>query len=69
MKGKWHHQLMKHEEPDGTVWYGIHEYYDLPDGPVWTERAFVEGDTPEDIKWALEAMIKDIDKHGAKDYE
>jgi hypothetical protein len=21
----WHYQLMRHTEPDGEVWYGVHE--------------------------------------------
>ena len=63
----WHYQLMKHTEPDDQVWYAVHEVYE---GNGYTlEPQRVQGQDKEDIKWMLETMLKDIEKHGVKDYE
>tara|TARA_R110000796_G_scaffold18303_2_gene55473 strand:+ start:5167 stop:5364 length:198 start_codon:yes stop_codon:yes gene_type:complete len=62
----WHYQLMKHTEHNGEVWYGIHELYD---GIGYTiEPRTVRGEDIEDIKWVLETMLEDVEKHGVKDY-
>ena len=67
--GHWHYQLMKHTEADSEVWYGIHEMYPLADGPSWTqEPVTVEGESVEDLKWQLKAILGDIEKHGVIDY-
>ena len=72
--GHWHYQVMKHteeNEADGSiyVWYGVHEFYPLDDGPVWTqEPVTVEGESIEDLKWQLKAILGDIEKHGVIDY-
>ena len=63
----WHYQLMKHTEPDGEVWYGIHEFY-VVNGYTGNPES-VMGHSKEDIKWMLLAMLADIEKHGVKDYE
>ena len=63
----WHYQLMKHTEPDGEVWYGIHETY--TSGGYTVEPVRVMGENKEDIKWMLETMLKDIEQYGVKDYE
>jgi len=61
----WHFQLMRH--PDGEL--AIHEMYPLDDGPAWTQHPIsVTGATVEDVKWALRAMLNDIDRHGVVDY-
>jgi len=71
----WHYQVMKHEEEDKTdnsiyVWYGVHEFYPLDDGPTWTqEPVTVEGKSIEDLKWQLKAILGDIEKHGVIDYD
>lgn len=65
----WHYQLMKHTEEDGNEWYGIHEYFPVEDGDGWTESTIsIDNCSVEDVKWMLEAMRKDIDKHGIKEY-
>ena len=63
----WHYQLMEHTEPDGEVWYGVHEKYGSSGYTVNPVR--VMGQDKEDIKWMLETILKDIEKHGVKDYE
>ena len=62
----WHYQLVKHTEPSGGVWYGVHELYE---GTSFTGKPeSVMGQDVEDVKWMLETMLKDIEKHGVKDY-
>ena len=78
----WHYQLMyhKYDKPilgeDG--YYAVHEYYPsmasidpwVDDGPGWTENPVtVDGNSVEDVKKMLLLILKDIDKHGVKDYE
>ena len=62
----WYYQLMKHTEPDGDVWYGVHEFYDV-NGYTVNPMTVMGGDK-EEIKWMLEAMLEDIEKRGVKDY-
>lgn len=65
----WHYQLMYHDS-DGH--YAMHEYFHLGDSDhtVWTSDPItLTGDSVEDIKWSLKAMLDDIEKHGVKDYE
>jgi len=58
---------MRHTEPDDEVWYAVHEVYE---GNGYTvEPVRVQGLFEEDIKWMLETVLKDIEKHGVKDYE
>jgi len=33
------------------------------------EPVLVTGEDKEDVKWLLETVLKDIEKHGVKDYE
>lgn len=62
----WHYQLMQHTEPDGKVWYAVHKNYR---SSYTVEPLSIKSDDKEDIKWMLEAMLMDIEKHGVKDYE
>ena len=62
----WHYQLIKHTEPDGGVWYAVHENYS---GSYTVEPVSIKSDDMDDIKWMLEHMREDIEKHGVKDYE
>ena len=65
----WHYQVMRHKT-DEEDWYEIHEYFPLEDGHLWTENGVtVSGESIEDLKWQLKAMLNDLDKHGVKDYE
>jgi hypothetical protein len=62
----------KYDEPvlgeDG--YYAVHEYYEMDDGPGWTENPVtVDGNSIEDVKKMLLLILKDIDKHGVKDYK
>ena len=66
----WHYQLMYHDSGEG--YYAIHEYFPFMDSneTVWTSNPItVTGESVEDIKWCLKAMLDDIDKHGVKNYE
>jgi len=68
--GHWHYQVMKDTDEAGNVCYGIHEYFPLEDGHLWTENPVdVTGDSIEDLKKSLMCMLHDIDKHGVIDYE
>jgi len=61
----------KYDEPDfdgEEGYYGVHEYYEMEDGDGWTETPMVTGNSIEDVKKALILMLKDIDKHGLKNY-
>jgi len=58
---------MKHTEPDDEVWYGIHELYE---GNGYSSNPeSIRSHDKDDIKWMLETMLGDIEKHGVKDYE
>ena len=63
----WHYQLMKHTEPDGEVWYGVHENY--RSGGYTVEPVRIMGNDKEDIEWMLETVWKAIQKHGVVDYQ
>ena len=69
-----HYQLMytKYDKPnsvDGEGYYAIHEYYEMEDGPAWTENPVeVTGISVEDVKKSLLLMLQDIDKHGIKNF-
>ena len=63
----WHYQLMKHTEPDGEVWYAVHEFYGINAYTASPET--IRGKDKEEIKWILETVLKDIEKYGVKDYE
>ena len=63
----WHYQLMRRK---ALNYYAIHEYYPSEDGDGWTEDpVLVDGDSVDEVKWVLQAMLEDIEKHGVKDYE
>jgi len=71
----WHYQLMRHKlarpnEVDGEHYYAIHELYEMDDGPAWTDEPIqVTGESVEDVQRALMLMLKDIEKHGVRDYD
>ena len=66
----WHYQLMRHLTPDGETYYAVHEYYPLEEGPAWTENPVtVDGESKDAVVWMLDNMLKDIWKHGVKDYD
>jgi len=65
----WRYQAMRHVEENGEVWFGIHEYYHTASGSSWTEKPVdVEGGTVEDLRWTLNAMLDDLDKHSIEDW-
>jgi hypothetical protein len=57
---------MKHTELNGEMWYAVHEFYE--GGGYTAEPVRVMGEDKANIKWLLETMLKDIEKHGVKDY-
>ena len=63
----WHYQLVKHRETDGEVWYAVHEFYGINAYTASPET--IGGKDKEEIKWMLETVLADIEKHGVKDYE
>jgi hypothetical protein len=69
----WHYQVMRHTNEKGVEYYAVHEYYpiDFPnEQDAWTEvPVSIDGETVEDIRWMLKAMLKDIETHGVVDYE
>lgn len=68
--GHWHYQLMRHLTEGGETYYAIHEYYPMEDGDGWTEKPVtVDGESKSDVIWMLKAILKDIEKHGVKDYD
>lgn len=69
----WHYQLMyhKYDNPilDEEGYYAIHEYYEMDEGPGWTENPVdITGNSIKDVKKSLMLMLQDIDKHGVKTY-
>jgi hypothetical protein len=74
MTDTWHYQLMYHKYDKPVLgelgYYAVHEYYEMDDGPAWTNNPVtVTGDSIDDVKKALMLMLNDIEKHGVKDYE
>ena len=66
----WHYQLMKHKTEYGCDYYAVHEYYDLETGPAWTQNPItVDGENVDDVRRMLIDILKDLDKHGVKDYD
>lgn len=66
----WHFQLMKHVDKCGDVWYGVHEAYPtVGEGLHIEEPVTVQGESIEAVKWQLEAILRDIARHGVIDYE
>ena len=66
----WHYQLMRHTTPYGEVYYAIHVEHDIEGDTMHTENPIqVVGDDEEDVVWVLKTMLKDIKKHGVKDYD
>ena len=67
----WHYQVMRHKI-DKEEWFEVHEYFTKTQGlesDCWTENGVtVSGESIEDLKWQLKAMLNDLEKHGVKDY-
>jgi hypothetical protein len=63
----WHYQLTRHTEPSGKVWYAVHKNY-YRSGSYTVEPVSIRSEDKEDIKWMLQAMLLDIEKHGVKEY-
>lgn len=57
----WHYQVVKTTH-EGEDWYSIHENYGEYGYTV--DPCRVSGESIESLKWTLNAMLKDIDKHG-----
>lgn len=56
----WHYQIIKYRDTDT---YGLHEVYNVESATSWTLKpiTFV-GNSPEEIKQALELALKDCDR-------
>ena len=65
----WHYQVMRHVDPEGDVWFGVHEYYPMPDGAGWTLTPIIFAETLDELKQMLKMIEQDIYRHGVKDYE
>lgn len=62
----WHYQLLKHEEPGGEEWYGIHEVYSV--GLCTKDPIQIVGDSLKDIVWTLRAIESDMKRYGIGNY-
>jgi hypothetical protein len=61
---------MRHQDNFGEEYHAIHEMFPLDDGDAWTENPVtVTGESVEDVKWSLMAMLHDIEKYGVKNYD
>ena len=70
----WHYQAVRRRTPNGDDWIEVREAYpDLreDDGPlpITEGTCKVDGETVDDIRWALKAMLNDLDRHGVIDAE
>lgn len=67
----WHYQLMRHKDPDGDIWYGIHEYYtNIEGGPMYSANPVpVLGDTPEEVEKQLHMILNDLRNYDYIDYK
>lgn len=64
----WHYQLIRHFDDEGDPYFGVHEYLSCEYGVEWDDTpVFVEGDTVEQVKWMLKAMLECIEEHGVID--
>lgn len=62
---------MKHVEPNGDIWFGVHEAFYADSGKVdgWTEEVVKPfGETPEDLAADLAGMAEAL-KLPVLDYE
>lgn len=57
----WNYQILKHMEPDGRIWFGLHEVYRDEDGAIdtWTKYPFTAGESARDVILDLKLMLKD----------
>lgn len=66
----WHYRVIRHKGANFSYsesgdWYAIHEAFADSKGRVWgitKEPIHVGGDSVEDVRWALQHMLKDIDR-------
>lgn len=67
----WHYRVIRHKGANFSYsesgdWYAIHEAYADAKGRIWAitqEPVHVSSDTADGIRWVLEHMLKDLDKH------
>lgn len=60
----WNYRLVRHKEPDGTLWYAIHEaYYDKDEVQSITEKPTrVISESQVGFEWILNQFRKALDK-------
>lgn len=61
----WNHRVVKIEQTNGEIYYGIHEVYYDDDNKVnsWTENPVrVQEESIEELRITLERMLKSLDK-------
>ena len=61
----WNNRIIKHEK-DGVVWYSVHEVFYSESSGIngYTEDPItILGETVEEVKYQLEMITKDIEKH------
>lgn len=67
----WHYRVIRHKGAPFSYsetgdWYAIHEAYADAKGRVWAitqEPVHVSGESVKDVRWALEHMLKDLDRY------
>lgn len=66
----WNYRVIKTKTPYGDT-YAVHEvYYELGEGMVWTvDPITISGDSIDDIKWELQTILEDIEKHSVLNLE
>lgn len=62
----WNYRIVREKLEDGRYYFAIHEAYYTEGNPVpdslTAKPVVVEGDTFDDIRWALENMAKALTK-------
>ena len=65
----WSYRAMKHVDESGDVWYGMHEYFVLDEGPSWTDDHMRPmGESVEVLKGELQLMLADLERYPVLDY-
>lgn len=62
----WHYQVMRTVHEDGSVTFGIHEYYRGLEN--WTENPVTpQGESVEDLERELKRMLNDLQKYPVRE--
>lgn len=64
----WHFQVAKEVDADGSAYYEMHEVYPALQGegepmPITAHGIKPGGESVDDLRWMLKAMLHDLDKY------